>query len=120
LFNIALIAVASVLLGWRQDAPRRAILAATVGIAGLLQLSILVPRGGNIAKPLRIPFDKEMRGFSGRAIPGMIASSAAMADGGRRRHRIHLALGGVLALLRQPPAGTAARHRRRRQGTVLS
>ena len=77
LFNIALIAVAAVLLGWRQDAGAAAlILAATVGIAGLLQLSILVLRGGNIAKPLRISFDKEMRGFLGRAIPGMIASSA--------------------------------------------
>jgi putative peptidoglycan lipid II flippase len=69
--------VAAVLLGWRQDAGAAAlILAATVGIAGLLQLSILVLRGGNIAKPLRISFDKEMRGFLGRAIPGMIASSA--------------------------------------------
>ena len=77
LFNIALIAVAAVLLGWRQDAGAAAlILAATVGIAGLLQLSILVLRGGNIAQPLRISFDKEMRGFLGRAIPGMIASSA--------------------------------------------
>jgi len=77
LFNIALIAVAAVLLGWRQDAgPAATMLAATVGIAGLLQLSILVLRGGNIAKPLRISFDKEMRGFLGRAIPGMIASSA--------------------------------------------
>jgi putative peptidoglycan lipid II flippase len=77
LFNIALIAVMAVLLGWRHDAAHAAlILAATVGIAGLLQLSILVLRGGNIAKPLRISFDTEMRGFFGRAIPGMIASSS--------------------------------------------
>jgi putative peptidoglycan lipid II flippase len=77
LFNIALISVAAVLLGWRQEAgPAALMLAATVGIAGLLQLSILVLRGGNIARPLRISFDKEMRGFLGRAVPGMIASSA--------------------------------------------
>src|SRR5437899_3150743 len=77
LFNIALIAVMAVLLGWRQDAAHAAlILAATLGIAGLLQLSILVLRGGSIAKPLRISFDAEMRGFFGRAIPGMIASSS--------------------------------------------
>ena len=53
------------------------ILAATVGIAGLLQLSMLVlRRGESIATPLRISFDKEIRGFLGKAIPGMIASSA--------------------------------------------
>ena len=78
LFNIALIAAMVVLLGWRQDAADAALLiAATVGIAGLLQLSILVlRRGGSIATPLRVAFDAEMRDFLGRAIPGMIASSA--------------------------------------------
>jgi len=77
LFNIALIAVMAVLLGWRQDAVDAAlILAATIGIAGLLQLSMLVLRSGGIVTPLRISFDGEMRGFLGRAIPGMIASSA--------------------------------------------
>src|SRR6202047_1837594 len=51
-------------------------MAATVGIAGLLQLSILVlRRGGSVATPLRIAFDAQMRGFLGKAIPGMIASS---------------------------------------------
>jgi putative peptidoglycan lipid II flippase len=52
-------------------------MAATVGIAGLLQLLILLLRrgGGSIATPLRISFDAEMRGFLGKAIPGMIASS---------------------------------------------
>src|ERR1700736_4388132 len=56
LFNIALIAVMIALLGWRQDAAFAArVLAASVGIAGLLQLSILILRGGeNIAKPLRV------------------------------------------------------------------
>jgi putative peptidoglycan lipid II flippase len=77
LFNIALIAVMAVLLAWRQDAVRAAqTVAATVGIAGLLQLSILVlRRGGSIATPLRISFDAEIRGFLRKAVPGMIASS---------------------------------------------
>ena len=77
LFNIALISVMAVLLLWRQDAARAAlILAAVVGIAGLLQLSILIlRRGENAASPLRVSFDKEMRGFAAKAVPGMIASS---------------------------------------------
>jgi putative peptidoglycan lipid II flippase len=77
LFNFALIAVMAVLLLWRQDAARAAlILAAVVGIAGLLQLSILLlRRGENAATPLRISFDADMRGFFAKAIPGMIASS---------------------------------------------
>ena len=78
LFNVALIAVMSILLLRRQDATDAAqIIAATVGIAGLLQLSVLVLRRGEaIAAPLRISFDTEIRGFLARAIPGMIASSA--------------------------------------------
>ena len=77
LFNIALIAVMIALVNWRQDpADAALIIAATVGIAGLLQLLILVlRRGGSIATPLRISFDAKMRGFLGKAIPGMIASS---------------------------------------------
>ena len=77
LFNLALIAVMAVLLLWRQDAARAAlILAGVVGIAGLLQLTILVlRRGENAATPLRVSFDGEMRGFFAKAIPGMIASS---------------------------------------------
>ncbi len=78
LFNIALIAVMVVLLVMRPDAAQAAqIVAATVGIAGLLQLSVLVlRRGGNIAGPLRISFDSEIRGFLAKAAPGMMASSA--------------------------------------------
>src|SRR5712672_1169938 len=78
LFNIALISVMIALLGWRQDyAYAATILAATVGIAGLLQLLVLRLRrsGGSVATPLRISFDADMRGFLGKAIPGMIASS---------------------------------------------
>lgn len=76
LFNVALIAVMAGLLGWRQNAADAAlIMAATVGIAGLLQLSMLVLRSGSVATPLRISLDGEMRGFLGKAVPGMIASS---------------------------------------------
>ena len=78
LFNIALIAAMIALLVWRQDAAFAApVIAATVGIAGLLQLLILAcARGGDsIATPLRISFDAQMRGFLGKAIPGMIASA---------------------------------------------
>jgi putative peptidoglycan lipid II flippase len=78
LFNIALISVMTALLGWRQDAHDSAlVIAATVGIAGLLQLLILVWRRGgtSVATPLRIAFDPQMQGFLGKAIPGMIASS---------------------------------------------
>lgn len=78
LFNIALIAVMAALLVTRPDAARAAqIIAATVGIAGLLQLSILVLRRGDApATPLRVSFDREIRGFLGKAAPGMMASSA--------------------------------------------
>src|SRR6266850_7103426 len=77
LFNIALIAVMIAMLGWRQDPDSAAlILAATVGVAGLLQLLILMlRRGSDIATPLRVAFDPQMRGFLGRAIPGMIAGA---------------------------------------------
>ena len=51
-------------------------LAATVGVAGLLQLLMLLSqRSARLATPLRISFDTEMRGFFAKAIPGMIASS---------------------------------------------
>jgi len=77
LFNIALIAAIALLLLWRQDGASAAlILAGVIGIAGLLQLSILMlRRGDQAASPLRVSFDAEMRGFFATAIPGMIASS---------------------------------------------
>ena len=77
LFNIALIAAIAMLLVWHADASLAAwMLAATVGIAGLLQLLMLVSqRSARLATPLRASFDKEMRGFFAKAIPGMIASS---------------------------------------------
>ena len=78
LFNVALIAVMIALIVARAEAGFVALaLAATVGIAGLLQLLVLaLRRGDTIATPLRVSFDAEMRGFLARAIPGMVASSA--------------------------------------------
>jgi putative peptidoglycan lipid II flippase len=76
LFNVALITVTTALLLWRQDAAFAAlVLAATVGIAGLLQLSILVLRQDGVAAWIRVSFDREMRKFFAKAVPGMIASS---------------------------------------------
>jgi putative peptidoglycan lipid II flippase len=78
LFNIALIGVMIVLLLWRQDGAYAALaMAATVGVAGLLQLLMLATRvgGEQLAAPLRVSFDAEMRGFFGKAIPGMVANS---------------------------------------------
>src|SRR4051794_19028457 len=77
LFNIALIAAITALLLWHADPTVAAwMLAATVGIAGLLQLLMLLSqRSARLATPLRVSFDKDMRGFFAKAIPGMIASS---------------------------------------------
>ena len=78
LFNLALIAVMLVLLGWHGDAAFAAwTIAATVGVAGLLQLLVLAVRrgGGGVATPLRIGFGADMRGFFAKAIPGMVASA---------------------------------------------
>jgi putative peptidoglycan lipid II flippase len=78
LFNGVLIAVMIALVFKRRDAADAAlVIAATVGIAGLLQLLILVlrSRGSHFAAPLRITFGLEMRGFLARAIPGMIAGA---------------------------------------------
>jgi putative peptidoglycan lipid II flippase len=78
LFNGALIAVMIVLILDRWDAPDAALaIAATVGIAGLLQLLILImrSRGDRFATPLRVSFDSEMRSFLAKAIPGMVAGA---------------------------------------------
>jgi putative peptidoglycan lipid II flippase len=78
LFNTALIAVMTVLIVQRWGAGDAALaIAATVGIAGLLQLAILLlrSRGSHFAAPLRVTFDSEMRGFLAKAIPGMIAGA---------------------------------------------
>ncbi|TFV77235.1 murein biosynthesis integral membrane protein MurJ [Bradyrhizobium frederickii] len=77
LFNISLIAAIAMLLAWHADARVAAwLLAATVGIAGLLQLLMLLSqRSARLAMPLRVSFDNEMRAFFAKAVPGMIASS---------------------------------------------
>ena len=78
LFNGALIAVMIVLVFKRWDASDAAlIIAATVGIAGLLQLFMLIwrSRGSHFATPLRVTFDPEMRSFLAKALPGMIAGA---------------------------------------------
>ena len=77
LFDIALIGVMRVLLAAQPDGIDAALaIAATVGIAGLLRLLICVAtRGAAAATPLRVSFDGEMRGFFGKAIPGMVASA---------------------------------------------
>src|SRR5262249_11420937 len=78
LFNIAMIAAMIVLMSAHRAAGLVALtLAATVGLAGFLQLLILaLRRGERVATPLRVAFDPQMRGFFTRAIPGMVASSA--------------------------------------------
>jgi len=79
LFNIALIVVMIVLLLARKDAGFVATaLAATIGVAGLLQLLVLVlrRRDETVARPVRVSLDPEMRSFLGRALPGMVASAA--------------------------------------------
>jgi putative peptidoglycan lipid II flippase len=78
LFNLALIAVITVLLIRPRDASdAAAVMAGTVGVAGLLQLLVLALRhGASFATPLRVTFDAEMRGFLRRAVPGMIANSS--------------------------------------------
>lgn len=77
LFNGALIAAMIIVFLKGGDALDAALaIAATVGLAGLLQLSILVVRsGGRLATPLRVSFDAEMRGFFAKAIPGMVAGA---------------------------------------------
>jgi putative peptidoglycan lipid II flippase len=76
LFNVTLIAVTIMLLGWSPDSAFAArVIAVTVGAAGLLQLAILtLRRGSHAPTPLRISFDAQMRRFLATAIPGMIAS----------------------------------------------
>jgi putative peptidoglycan lipid II flippase len=78
LFNVALILVMIALILRDKDAPHSAVvISATIGIAGFMQLLILVllPGANRIATPLRASFDQPMRGFFGKAVPGMIAGS---------------------------------------------
>ncbi|MGJ4941172.1 murein biosynthesis integral membrane protein MurJ [Bradyrhizobium sp. HKCCYLS1011] len=78
LFNATLIGVTIAFLIMQGDAAFAAsILAATIGLAGLLQLLILVlRRDRDVATPLRISLDPELRAFFGKALPGMVASAS--------------------------------------------
>ncbi len=77
LFNLALIAAMAGLILLGSDAMTSALaLSATVGLAGFLQLLMLVQaRGSEAARPIRVTLDAPMRQFFGRAAPGMIASA---------------------------------------------
>ncbi len=76
LFNIALLAVMSVLIFLQRDAYEAAhAIAATVGLAGLLQVLILISRGSTSASPPRVAIDSEMMEFFTKAIPGMISGA---------------------------------------------
>ncbi len=76
LFNIALISVTIVSLAQHPDPGHAALLlAATIGIAGLLQLTALALGGRAVASPVRISLGPEMRGFFAKALPGMVASA---------------------------------------------
>jgi len=97
LFNGALIGVTIILLTMQSDAAVAALaLASAIGVAGLLQLLILVSRGqhGAVAAPFRISIGPEMRGFLGKAFPGMIASAAPQL----------LAVAGAIIASHQPSA----------------
>lgn len=79
LFNLTLIAVLASLLLWRQDTLVAAtIIAGAVGVAGCLQMLILIQRRpwrDGVATPLRIGFDPQIRAFFRKGIPGMIANA---------------------------------------------
>jgi putative peptidoglycan lipid II flippase len=95
LFNIALLAVMTVLILQRRDASEAAqAIAATVGLAGLLQLLILISRGSGFASPLRVAIDSEMLGFFAKAIPGMISGAGPQI----------LLVGGVIVASASPSA----------------
>jgi putative peptidoglycan lipid II flippase len=77
LFNIALISVTILLLLWQPGAEFSALmLATTVGVAGFLQLVVLLlNQDSGMPRPLRVSFAPEMRRFFAKAGPGMVASS---------------------------------------------
>lgn len=76
LFNAALIAVILALLWMPMDAARAAmIVAAAVGVAGVLQLAMLLIASGATQPRPRIGFDPQIRRLLGRAVPGMIANA---------------------------------------------
>ncbi len=79
LFNVVLIGVMIALLAWHRDAALTSqIMAATVGIAGLFQMLVLIQRRrrrDGLAGPIRVSFNSEMMDFLRKAVPGMAANS---------------------------------------------
>lgn len=79
LFNLTMIGVIAVLLLGRHDPQFSAtVIAGAVGLAGCLQMLILVQRRpwrDGVATPVRISFDPQIRGFLRKGIPGMIANA---------------------------------------------
>lgn len=79
LFNLTLIAVLAALLFWPRDPMTSAtIIAGAVGVAGSLQMLMLLFRkafGDCIASPVRISFDAKTRSFFRKGVPGMIANA---------------------------------------------
>ncbi|MBR1216658.1 murein biosynthesis integral membrane protein MurJ [Bradyrhizobium sp. U87765 SZCCT0131] len=79
LFNITLIGVTLLLmLRGANIAFAATAMAATVGLAGLLQTLVLIQRRRDregLAHPVRASFDPEMRAFLRKAVPGMFANA---------------------------------------------
>jgi putative peptidoglycan lipid II flippase len=78
LFNVILILMMIALIVLKANSGFVApALAATTGVAGLLQLVVLFARRREaVAAPLRVSFDADMRKFFARAVPGMVGNSA--------------------------------------------
>lgn len=79
LFNIVMICTIGVLLVWQHEPAWSATaMAGAVGVAGCLQMLILVqrrPYRDGIATPVRVSFDPQIRAFFRKATPGMLANS---------------------------------------------
>jgi len=79
LFNIVMICTVGVLLMWQHDPAWSATaIAGAVGVAGCLQMLILIqrrPSREGLATPVKVSFDPQIRGFFRRATPGMLANS---------------------------------------------
>lgn len=79
LFNIVMICTIGVLLVWQHDPAWSATaIAGAVGVAGCLQMLILIqrrPGREGLASPVKVSFDSQIRGFFRKATPGMLANS---------------------------------------------
>ena len=81
LFNLALINTMVVLLlfGWRDPVNVALTVSAVVGVAGFLQILILVqrrPARPGLATPLSIAVNREMFAFLRKAVPGIVANAS--------------------------------------------